>query len=581
MHLALILPLTALVVSVASLAWVLAQDAQARTNRASSRLLVCVVWIAYTQVLREATSDLATALFWTHAATPAWLALGPLVVGLALNVRTSEISPRARRVLAFSWCLLPVAVALTWATTRFDPRIELGPFGWKVLPTPYLWLLSVYLDTHVIPATVIGTRAIHSMPTFSRRDPAVWLTATALISLAFLSSTEALFPMLGIPAPKLGTLGLALFYACVAWASRHFGYLPLRQGSTARRILDCHPDGMALVLMDGTLGTANEGLGRLAGVPAQSLSGRPVRELLEPDVTAPLLHDSEVEGELHAAGGRVIPVAISTRLFQPGVGSRRALVVAVRDLREVIALRSRLVTSGRLAAIGQLAAGIAHEINNPMTFVRANLALLREHWSTLAKDGVDSATRAALADEGDELLHESLEGIERTCAIVRDIKGFAHAGHAARGAVELPRLLESVLRVASPQLHDAIRVELDFQPTPPALGSEQELKQVFLNLVVNAVQAMGARGTLRVRTSAEADRVRVDVEDDGCGISPELMERIFDPFFTTKDVGEGTGLGLFISYRVVRSHGGRIDVESTPGRGTRVSVLLPSELGGE
>jgi signal transduction histidine kinase len=484
-------------------------------------------------------------------------------------------------VLAVSWAILPVVVVLTWTTSRFDPRLELGPFGWKVLPTSYLGILSLYLDTHVIPATVIGTRGIRKMPNLSRRDPAVWLTATALLSLAFLASTEALFPMLGIPFPKLGTLGLALFYACVAWASRHFGYLPLRQGSTARRILDCHPDGMALVLMDGTLGTANEGLGRLVGVPAQSLSGKRISELLEPDVTAPMLHDSEVEGELRAADGRVIPVAISTRLFQPGVASRRALVVAVRDLREVIALRSRLVTSGRLAAIGQLAAGIAHEINNPMTYVRANLALLRDHWHALAKDPVEPAARAVLADEGDELLQESLEGIERTCAIVRDIKGFAHAGHAARGPVELPRLLESVLRVAAPQLHSGIVVELDFQPVSPALGSEQELKQVFLNLVVNAAQAMGTRGRLCLRTKAAGGEVRADVEDDGCGIPPEVMERIFDPFFTTKGVGEGTGLGLFISYRVVRSHGGRIDVESTPGRGTCVSVALPADPGSE
>ncbi len=254
------------------------------------------------------------------------------------------------------------------------------------------------------------------------------------------------------------------------------------------------------------------------------------------------------------------------------------LVLVVRDLHEVVVLRDRLLLSGRLAAVGELAAGIAHEISNPLAFVRANLSLMREHWSSLGeqleKGGMKRDASELLA-EGEEMLDGSLEGVDRAAAIVRDVRGLAHAGGRERQAADLNQLLEGVLRIAAPQLRGRATLEKEFGDVPPVWGTPQELQQVFLNLVLNALQALEEAGTIRIATRKQGDFVFACVEDDGCGIEPEIRGRIFDPFFTTKPVGEGTGLGLGITYGIIRNHGGDIAVESEPGRGTRFCVQMP------
>jgi signal transduction histidine kinase len=229
-----------------------------------------------------------------------------------------------------------------------------------------------------------------------------------------------------------------------------------------------------------------------------------------------------------------------------------------------------------MAAVGELAAGIAHEINNPIAFVRSNLSQLRGHWKALrgSLDPQDAALRDLVGD-GDALIEESLEGVDRAAEIVRGVRGFSHMGSGERVPANLNLLLDDVLHMVSSKLRGRATVECRYVDVPEIRCTPHELKQVFLNLLVNAAQAVQEGGRVQVATLRGRDHVAVVVEDDGCGIEPENLDRIFDPFFTTKPVGEGTGLGLGLAYQIVQSHGGAIHVRSEPGRGTRFLVKLP------
>jgi signal transduction histidine kinase len=240
-------------------------------------------------------------------------------------------------------------------------------------------------------------------------------------------------------------------------------------------------------------------------------------------------------------------------------------------------LEERLRQVQKLEAIAQLAAGLAHEINNPMAYVRTNLNVLRSDWDELRKEleAQGDGGRATRLAECDDLLAESAEGVDRTIAIVRDVRDLAHGANAPSEPVELDEVVDEALRVASAQAGPGVRFERVRGELPELLGSPGRLRQVVLNLVVNAVHAVGAQGVVRVATELRGRQALVRVEDDGPGIEPDVRARLFEPFFTTKPVGQGTGLGLYVSYEIVRAHGGEIRVDSEPGRGSRFEVRLP------
>ena len=288
------------------------------------------------------------------------------------------------------------------------------------------------------------------------------------------------------------------------------------------------------------------------------------------------VHD--LETRLRRSDGTWVPVALSSTVVSDRRGHPIGLVLVVRNLTEVVSLRNRLVTSGRLAAVGELAASIAHEVNNPLAFIRTNLSLLASHWKTLA-DAAEPAPGSPLQEivrEGEDLIEESMEGVERTASFVRDVKGFSHAGGEAEELEDLNELLRGVIRFAGVQNRKGGRIETELGELPVVRCARQELKQVFLNLLINAIQAIDEGGRIVLRTRTEQGRAVVCVEDDGHGIAPEHLDRIYDPFFTTKPEGEGTGLGLAISSEIVRRHHGSLEVDSRPGAGTCFRVCLPA-----
>jgi signal transduction histidine kinase/CheY-like chemotaxis protein len=253
------------------------------------------------------------------------------------------------------------------------------------------------------------------------------------------------------------------------------------------------------------------------------------------------------------------------------------IVGACSDITERKLLLAKLQVADRMASVGTLAAGVAHEINNPLAYVVGNVEHVIERLEGLERTG---GAPGPVAAECVKVLREAQEGAERVRQIVRDLKLFSRPDEEQRTPVSLPRLVEAALNLAEADIRYRARLERKLAEVPPVLANEARLSQVFLNLLVNAAQAIPEgdpdRNQITVETRVgPGGRVVAEVRDTGVGIAPELRARIFDPFFTTKAVGGGTGLGLTICHGIVSALGGSIEVESEVGRGSTFRVSLP------
>jgi signal transduction histidine kinase len=272
--------------------------------------------------------------------------------------------------------------------------------------------------------------------------------------------------------------------------------------------------------------------------------------------------------------------------------SMKARIAEQQDLiARLHEAKSQLLQSEKMAAIGQLAAGVAHEINNPIGYVNSNLGTLQKYLDDLigmivlyAEAGNDAALVARKRQEIDleflkqdalALVTESREGIERVKKIVQDLKDFSHTSDNRFQAGDLHLGLNSTLNIVWNEIKYKARVVKEYGEIPPVECIPSQINQVFMNLLVNAAQAIDRDGAITIRTGRQGDGVYVEIADTGKGIAPENLKRIFEPFFTTKPVGKGTGLGLSLSYGIVQKHNGRIEVESEVGKGATFRVWVP------
>ncbi|NUP56421.1 MAG: response regulator [Gemmatimonadaceae bacterium] len=343
-----------------------------------------------------------------------------------------------------------------------------------------------------------------------------------------------------------------------------------------RTLFRAAPDAVLTVLQTtGRVREANDAVREVFGLEPHQVVGRQLLDLLLAS-DRPLLEDAltrafagppaRVEVHVTTPQGppRVVALAVS-RL--PEADPPSALLVA-RDMTHERELRVRLMESDRLAAVGELVAGVAHEVNNPLSSISAFAQLL-------LRDGTLTPSQ-----------RESLEVIRgetiRASQVVKDLLAFARRSEPQSAPLDLNAVVGRTLRMRQYQFNEAaVRVESELAADLPAvMGDARQLQQVCLNLLTNAVQAMSpAGGVLRVRTYQTDDRVRLEVQDTGPGIAGSARAHIFEPFFTTKKEGEGTGLGLSVSYGIVTSHGGTIEVAETGPQGTTFRVSLPAASG--
>lgn len=292
-------------------------------------------------------------------------------------------------------------------------------------------------------------------------------------------------------------------------------------------------------------------------------------------------------------------------LFRQTQSLKRAMAELGEEARKAAGSQAQVIHTTKLASLGQMVAGVAHELNTPLGFVKSNVEVVAEllaEYKAL-QDKVISNLRMAsafaptdprlpklpailgqvaskLADdarlaEADDLLKDSADGLDQLAKLVRNLKGFARVDQDGMDLLDVNDSVESALTIAGHELRDRIVVLKELSSVPKVKVVASQINQVFLNLITNAAQAMRDSGTLTIRTRRSGEMVEVDVEDTGAGITPEVLPKIFDPFFTTKPVGEGTGLGLTIAKALVTQMQGTIGFVSQPGEGTTFFFTLP------
>jgi PAS domain S-box-containing protein len=285
--------------------------------------------------------------------------------------------------------------------------------------------------------------------------------------------------------------------------------------------------------------------------------------------------------------------------------SKLELQYTVKQLQKT---QAQIIQSEKMASIGQLAAGVAHEINNPVAFMSSNLNAMAEYQAQLADmlqrsikiinalgdsqntkqlpDTMGSAVAEVqeLAEQLDleflfedfpQLIEESQEGALRIRKIVGDLKDFAHPGEQQRVAADINQGLDTTINIAWNEIKYKAKLVRDYGEIPPVTCYPQQINQVFMNLLVNAAQALEKDGQILVKTRHVDGHVVIQISDNGCGIPEAVKSKIFDPFFTTKEIGKGTGLGLNMAYNIIKKHKGKIEVDSTVGCGTTFTITLP------
>lgn len=271
--------------------------------------------------------------------------------------------------------------------------------------------------------------------------------------------------------------------------------------------------------------------------------------------------------------------------------ARESLNAAFTELKDT---QSKMLQKEKMASIGQLASGVAHEINNPVGFIKSNLGTLKKYTDQLTNfireqtDILKSFNKSVTLDEELEyiindiplLVDESLDGAERVTKIVESLKSFSRVDEAGWTLANINDGLKSTLNIVMNEIKYKAELIMELGVLPEIKCNLGQINQVFMNLLVNAAQAIETKGTITVRSRPEGEYILIEIADTGCGIPEETRNRIFEPFFTTKPVGKGTGLGLSISYDIVKKHGGSFEVESKLGEGTTFSIRLPVKFSG-
>jgi two-component system sensor histidine kinase PilS (NtrC family) len=517
-----------------------------------------------------------------------------LVLGAAAALQATLRQPAVPRPLTLVYTLIGVTYGLTivyaMLLTRVGDRLPLFAYGQLVHDLLFATATVALTGGIESPFVVLYTLGIVNASLLLYRRGTILAVALSVLALALAARLPApvggetadesvrwlLAPRPGAPAEaQLGlVLSLAGFVAIGALAS----YLADQLRRTSERlraksidlaelealnhlIVQSIQSGLLTVAPDGRVTSFNRAAGEITGRPAAEVIGRPVSELFPTMNLDAATGRDRWEVDYARPTGETLTLGFSVSALGEG-GPPLGKIVLFQDLTPYKALEEQVRRADKLAAVGKLAAGMAHEIRNPLASMSGSVQVLR----------LELVTASA---EHRRLMDIVVRETDRLNELITDFLLFARPGAPRREAVELGAVIEETAALAARGRDGQVVIDTRVAGPLPLAGDPRELRQVFWNLLVNAEQAMPRGGRVEVRAQAVPGGVEVTVRDSGEGIAAKDLPRIFDPFFTTKP--NGTGLGLAIVHRIVQSHGGTIDVASRPGVGTTFTLRLPAD----
>lgn len=568
--------------SVGICAGLLARDHGLKGYRLLAMLMFCNGWWALCEFFQETTSSASSAEFLIRLASLGALPLGVLCMHAALEFSSEEGHPLNRTLPVFYVAvaiLAPIHVFTDWV---IQGAILAGNHWQPVLgPGVLLSYAAAALPTSLAILSrreAAGTSAPGGQKELAR--VVLWGVSGALAAATI---SILIAPSFGAEIVNLTPTLLVLVGISCLDLLRRRGHSLTSSQSFAREILDNLADGYVLVTEEGIVRDVNRSFLKMISTVEPKVIGTPVENWIEGLAEAGASLETARLMMLRTGTEERIPVVVSPSTESDTTVRRLGRAYLLRDRREVIALQRKLVASARLAAVGDLAKSISQSISEPVIRARQELEGLELDWQTIG-DVIFLSDRERVAqeayEEGAELIAESAEGIDRIFSILQEVRSLSEG--ASAGDLHphaLDEIVSRAIRVASVQASDNLQIQVRMDSEVQILCHASEIERVVINVVVNAIQALQeepqSESELSVAVIAQGRRALLHVEDNGCGIEAQVLDRVFDPFFTTKPVGMGTGLGLAISYHIVKSHGGEIRISSEAGGGTSVAVEFP------
>jgi signal transduction histidine kinase len=584
MHFYALIPVVAILISAAFGAVCVVWNSDRRATAPMCAIFACTgVW-ALLDLMTFLETDPVRAQFWIQ-----WMHLPALLLGPSttwvLGQWLPQIGSRLQRLARAGFA---IAVALGVAAALLPGSLEgVVETDWGNWVAQYGIVSILIVPIGTVLPLVAGYEAlrVEARRQLEKADASRAHAVTVSVSISLLAaiSTEYVMPLLSLPAPRLGAVAIATASAVMWLRALHASDdLLMTPEGMARSMLDELPDGVALVQLDGAILATNMRFMEMVRRRSSELMGTSIESRVETSISEICAGLEDRESILQCEEGEPLPVSLSSSIARDRDGNAIGAVVVFRDRREIDALRRRLLTSGRLAAIGELAAGIAHEVNNPIAFIRSDFNLLSQRLEEIRHHTAKASGRERDPATFERIGHRidvALEGIERVAEVVGDVRGFAHVGGAGQGGSDPAVLIKGAMRLARLQRGDDVELRVRESDCSEWIESGQELKQVLLSLILILVAGLEKGGAVEAGLESSGDSLRITLAAERFREDQNVAIRHFEMLAGGELGASHSDLGLAIATELIDQMGATFTFDQNAPDALLISLQLPLDTG--